>query len=115
MLVRGAAKDEDWTFGQGRQSYLTGNDAIAKNIETKLRVHSTECFYDTDAGLPWFTLLAQKTTDALLLAVQTAILETEGVLRVTSLSAQRLEDRSLVISYTIDTLYSANVSGSVTV
>lgn len=115
MIFRGATKNDDWVFGSGEANYLTGDAAIAKDLETRLRGYTTECFYDADFGFPWFAYLGQKTVEPLLLALQAYILETEGVVRITDLSLTRNEDRSITVNYAVDTIYSAGLSGSVTV
>lgn len=115
MIFRGSKTSDDWTFGRGKQCYLRDNDAISKDIATTLRSFATECFFNTDFGLPWFNLLGQKKIEPLLLSVQAAILECSGVVRITNLEASRNEDRSVLIYYTVDTIYSSNLSGSVVV
>lgn len=37
MITRALDKNNDWTFGNSQQNYLTGKDAIAQNIKTRLR------------------------------------------------------------------------------
>lgn len=115
MIFRGSKTSDDWTFGRGKQCYLRDNFAIAKDIATTLRSFYTECFFDTDFGLPWFNLLGQKSVDPLLLSTQNAILECQGVVRLTQLEAQRTDDRGILINYTVDTIYSSNMSGSVVI
>lgn len=115
MIFRGASGDGDWTFGRGKQSYLTGNDAIMRNIETKLKMFYSECFYDTAAGVPWFNLLEQRDLTPLYIALRAQILSCYGVTAIREVQAVLSTDRALNLTYWIDTIYTTNVSGGVSV
>jgi hypothetical protein len=113
MIFRGLDGNGDWTFGLGKQSYATGNNAIALNIATRLKTFYSECFFNTDWGLPWFQLLGQKSSAPLLLTVRSQILDCYGVVSVTDLQTSVDSDRNLLISYNISTIYSTSISGSI--
>jgi hypothetical protein len=115
MKFRGSKLSDDWDFGRGKQCYLTDNDAIAINIATTLRTFETECFYNENFGVPWFNLLGQKQVDALLLTLRQMIGECYGVVRVNELSAEMAEDRSVVVRYSVSTIFSSDLGGSVTI
>lgn len=115
MIIRGSTdpNDTDWTFGTGKQSYLTGNNAIMKNIETRLKVYYSECFFSPDEGFPWLDFLGRKDRDALLLALQKAITDCYGVVRVTDLQYSVDKQRNVTINYWVDTIYSTSAAGSI--
>jgi len=113
MIFRGVDNANDWLFGQGIQSYFTNNDAIAADIKTTLQQFYQECFYDPNSGVPWFSILGQKSADLLILTLQNAILNVDGVTRVIALSYQLDENRAASVSYVVSTVYSSNLSGEI--
>ena len=115
MIFRGEIGSSDWCFGKGKQCYLTGNDAIAKNIETRLKTVYSEWFADQTAGVPWFTILGQKNTGIVLVTLRTAILQSYGVIRITDLSYQVDSARAITVTYSVDTIFSQNLAGQVAI
>ncbi len=113
MIFRGSTVTDDWVFGAGKQNYLRDNNAIMRNIKTKLLTFYSECFYDTEAGLPWFSILGQKDSTPLLLAVKAAILDCYGVVRVTDVQFETDVKRKLTVTYQIDTIFSTGATGSI--
>jgi hypothetical protein len=112
MIFRNLDSDGDWQFGRGKQNYLTENYAIMKNIETTLKWFYSECFFAPDAGIPWFSLLGQKNSDIVILALKTAIMACYGVTKVSDLIFNLSENREATITFYIDTIYSQGASGS---
>jgi hypothetical protein len=115
MRFRGAKNSEDWDFGRGKQCYLNDNDAIAANIATTLRTFQTECFYNEDFGVPWFDLLGQKKVEPLLLTIKQVVAECYGVISVNNISAEVADDRSVVVRYSVNTIFSTGLTGVVIV
>lgn len=76
MIVRALDSNGDWTFGKGKNDYLSGNAAVAQLIKTRLLSFLGDCFFDTGAGLDWFTYLGSKDQTAVNLAVAAVILNT---------------------------------------
>jgi hypothetical protein len=114
MIFRSLDIDGDFTFGSGKQNYLTENLAIMKNIETLLKTFYSECFFNQDIGVPWFSLLGQKNTDIVILSLKNRILTCEGVTKVTDILFNLSENRVATISYNVDTIYSTGIGGSMT-
>lgn len=114
MLFRNIDNNGDWCFGKGKQDYLIENLAIMKNIETTLKTFLTECFFDPEIGVPWFTILGQKNTDLVILTLKNKILNCYGVLKITDILFDLSQDRKATISYNVDTIYSQNIGGSMT-
>jgi hypothetical protein len=111
MIIRGIGENGEWVFGAGKQNYPRDVLAIMVNLKTRLMVFQTECFWDNGAGLPWYTLLGAKDSAPLLLALRTKILETYGIVGIVALSYAIDTDRNLTVNYTVNTIYSAGVSG----
>lgn len=76
MRVRALDASHDWTFGRGRQNYLTKSEAIAQNVVTRLLSFRADWFLDLDHGLPWFEMMERKRIEPL---VKQQVLQTEGV------------------------------------
>lgn len=105
MSVRSLDALGDWTFGRGKNNYLTQNKEIRQNIQTRLLSFLGDCFFDTAAGIDWFNLLGSKDQTALNLAVNSTILNTEGVTSLLQLSIVLSSVRRLTISYEVATVY----------
>lgn len=114
MIFRETSQDGDFVWGRGKQNYLVGNAAIAKNIETRLKTYFSEAFFDTTKGIPWLSLLGQKDLSPLLLAVRNSIVDAYGVVRVTDVSFTIDTARNITITYFIDSIYTTGIAGTVT-
>lgn len=116
MIFRGITGINDWTFGKGVNSYFTKDQAIAANIKTSLLFFLNDCFFAMDTGIDWWNLLGGKNPTAkanILLQTRQTIIQCEGVVRINSVDARLDANRRLLISYNIDTIYSRNVTGTV--
>lgn len=113
MIIRNLDSDGDMTFGQGKQNYLTGQNAIALNIKTRLLCFLNNCVWDMASGIDWFTYLRKPGyKNQIVLAVKSVILQSFGVVKVNqvSVSALGVQPRSLALSYNVTTVYSSNFS-----
>ena len=110
MIIRALNSSGDITFGQGTQNYLTGQAAIAENIQTRLKSFLNNCFWNMGAGIDWFTFLGGgNTSTQIQLACTAVIAQSFGVLAVNSVSVNtNLVNRSISVSYTITTIYTQN-------
>jgi hypothetical protein len=115
MIFRGETTTEDWAFGKGKQSYLTDNLAIMKNIETRLKTFYSECFFDSEMGVPWFSILGQKNQDLVVLAIKREINDCYGVVQVTDVRYSLDASRALTIRFWVDTIFTTGASGTVTI
>lgn len=109
MIVRAIDVNGDWTFGKGRNNYLSGRTAIGQNIATRLRSFLGDCFFATGDGIDWFNRLGAKNQILLNLDVSSVITNTVGVTSILELSIDLNENRLLTIVYSVMT-----VSGEVT-
>ena len=117
MIVRALDDSGDWLFGKGRNDYLRNNAAITQNIKTRLLSFQGDCFFDTGAGLDWFTYLGGSKNQTLVnLSISSVILNTpdittqgvtrQGVLGLLQLSINLSNTRAFSVSYRAQTVYS---------
>lgn len=115
MIFRAIDGANDWAFGNGRQSYLTGEAAVAANIKTRLLTFLGECFFALDAGVDWWNLIGAKNPQAqanIILQCREIIIQSEGVVRINSITAVMNPQRKLTLTFNIDTIFSRNLEGS---
>lgn len=105
MIIRALDADGDWTFGKGKNDYVSLNDAVGQNIQTRLSSFLGDCFFSSDSGIDWFNLLGSKNQIALNLAVSAVILNTDNVLGLIELSIELDETRRLTIQYSVQTSF----------
>lgn len=116
MKIRNLTRDGDWTFGKGRQDYLTGQDAIAEDVKTYLKLWTGNCFFALQAGVNWRQYLDKNQKTRLLAGLQTAIMSRFGVMGLTELSANLdAQTRRIVIRYTVQTIYTQSFQDSITI
>lgn len=112
MIVRAIDVNGDWTFGKGRNNYLSGRTAIGQNIATRLRSFLGDCFFATGDGIDWFNRLGAKNQILLNLDVSSVITNTVGVTSILELSIDLNENRLLTIVYSVMTV-SGEVTGAI--
>lgn len=105
MIVRRITNENDWTFGKGKNNYLTDSSAVAQNVKTRLQSFLGDCFFSLQSGIDWFNLLGSKEQVKLRLAISTTILNTDNVTKLNELTVDVSEDRKISISYSISTIY----------
>lgn len=103
----------DWTFGAGKSNYVTGNQEIGLNVETRIMSFLGDCFFATNEGIDWFNLLDYNYQDRLENSVQETIKNTPGVTGINSVELVLNANRQLRITYDIQTIYSASYTGEV--
>jgi len=112
MIIRALDANGDWTFGLGKQNYLSGQKAIIQNIRTRLYEFLNNAFWNMSAGADWPKLLGTPgTQQELILTCRAIILQSYGVNSVNSISTSYAGSiRNIVLSYNINTLYTSNFS-----
>lgn len=103
MRFRNLDANGDWTFGKGRNSYVSRNEALMLNIKTRLLSFLGDCFFDTEAGIDWWNLLGGKQVKQLAASVQRVILDSYGVQRIVNLDYS-LKNRRLSLNIQIEFL-----------
>ena len=117
MIVRALDINHDWTFGRGKNNFLSGINAVAQTIQTRLLSFLGDCFFSIDSGIDWFNMLGSKNSLALDAAVRAVILNTLGVTSLVELSLNIDNARNIPLVYTVTTSFSSlsNPNGTVTV
>lgn len=105
MRVRALDGVGDWKFGRGTSDYKGDIDALAQNIQTRLKSFLGDCFFDLGAGVDWFNLLGAKDIQELKLVLVAVILNTENVISCTELIASISSTRNFLIQYSVNTVY----------
>lgn len=115
MRFRAVSAENDWIFGQGRQSYFVDQYAVMADIKTYLQSFFQECFFNIDFGVPWFNLLGQKDASLLLLTLKSEIGKVSGVTQVFDVSIVVNQNRTATVKYLVATIYSTQLSGEVSI
>ena len=99
---------DDWTFGIGRNNYVSENQEIALNLKTRIMSFLGDCFFATNEGIDWWNLLDYKYQNRLENAVQEVVKDTPGVTAINSIDVLVGANRKICIQYDIQTIYSTS-------
>lgn len=112
MSVQKLDNNDDWQFGYGLSLYVSRQDEIKQKVKTRLRSFKNDNPFDTEANIDWIYLLSTRNTeDQIENEVRRVVLETEGVLRIDSLSVENdRENRELTIRLTYTDIYASSSS-----
>ena len=106
MRVRALDINNDWTYGKGKNNYLSGMDSIRQKIQCRLKMHVGECWFDLTAGVDWFGLLGGKDLVSLRLSISSTILNTTGVQGITQMTFELdPSTRAVTGTYQVQTIY----------
>lgn len=114
MSFRNLDGNHDWVFGSGRNDYVTENQEIALNIQTRILSFLGDCFFAINEGIDWFNLLDYRYQDRLELAVQETIKNTPGVTAINDVQILLGANRKITITYDIQTVFSTSYQNEVT-
>ena len=114
MITRSIDSSYDWSFGKGKQDYLSDSNALIQNINTRLMSFVGDCYFDQNAGIDWFLYLGSKNINGLKLSVGSVISSTDGVQDVTELNFTLDSKRQLLIQYAVTSSWSTALSGTIT-
>lgn len=115
MSFRALDSNGDWTIGNGLQNYLVEEAAISADINTALRVFLGECFFALEAGVDWWNLIGSKDEAGIILQCRQVIANRTGVVRINSVTTTLTRDRSLFVTYDVDTIFTRRIINTVTV
>jgi hypothetical protein len=106
MKYRRLSPTGDYTFGFGNTSFISGVDALAQAINTKLKLFQGEWWENTKEGLPFFQGIAGQSNIAVTdLLIKTRILETPNVISIASYQSSIDSLRHYTATATINTTY----------
>lgn len=108
MRYRTLDDNNDYTFGANGANFLVDSSAaVAQAILTRLKLQQGEWFLDTTAGTPYSTeILGAGTENTRDLAVQTVILDTEGVTEIVDYASYlNPSTREFTVAATVNTQY----------
>ncbi|UYJ76116.1 hypothetical protein N4227_17345 [Yersinia enterocolitica] len=87
MIVSALDKNSDWSFGRGRQNYITGGGAIAQKVKCRIRSFKNDNPLNMVDNIDWVYLLSEKNTEQeTLREIERVTLATDGVMRIVELS-----------------------------
>lgn len=106
MKVRALDTVGDWQFGRGLQSYSSDLDSLKQSISTRLKQWVGNCYFALEDGVDWNNYLDIGRKDRLDLNIRRVILQTAGVLKISSYASTiNSETRSATITAHITTIY----------
>lgn len=114
MSFRNLTGENDWVFGTGKNSYVTENQEIGLNIQTRVMSFLGDCFFATNEGIDWFNLLDYRYQDRLENSVQEVVKNTPGVTAINSIDVLIGANRKITIQYNVQTIYSQSYEGNIT-
>lgn len=115
MITRQVDALHDWSFGNGKENYLSEQNAVGQNIKTRILSFVNDCFFAPTDGIDWFTHLGSKNQLGLKNAIAKIILNTTGVYSLDELNFNLSETRQLAVEYQVTTLWSESLKSSVLV
>lgn len=107
MRYRALDKNGDYSFGNNSQDYLSGVDAIAQAIKTKILLFYGEWWENIGIGIPMFQSIIGQANPEMLktsvsLLIEQRILEIEEVVSVEN-TVVTIEGRKLSFEVTVNT------------
>lgn len=118
MLSRRLDENGDYSFGQNNNDFISGIDAVAQNIKTKLSLFQGEWWEDQNDGLPVFqAIIGQFNIENVKIAatrlITERIMQVESVISVEEMNVQSNDEtRSIYASYIVNTEF-GTVEGEV--
>ena len=106
MRVRNVDKNWDWTFGNGQLNYSRNINAVALDIQMRLKEWYQDCFFNLNQGIPWGVRLGAHNQKQLLDEdVQNTVLSVEGMLNIFNFTSQ-VNGRRYTCQFEVYTAYS---------
>ena len=106
MVFRALDALGDWTFGKGKNNYLSGLDSLKANIKTRTKEWKGECFFALQDGIDWNNYLDIGTKNLLDADLQRCWLQSFGVIRVDNYQSELNSiTRQLTVTASLFTIY----------
>lgn len=118
MQYRLLDENKDYSFGKGSQNMITGTEAVAQAIYTRLLLLQGEWWEDLDDGLPLMQRILgfRNTQQAADLLIRQRILGTTGVNDLYNFSSEfDPATRAYTFSCTVNTIYGETYLTEVTI
>lgn len=117
MKYRRLTETGDYVFGNNQYDYISGDEAVAQAIKTRLLLFYGEWFENIAIGIPYFqSILGQVSDDSLKLSivqlVSERILEIDEITNIESVVVQT-NGRQLLLEVVVTTVDGTRVSTEV--
>lgn len=113
MGFRNLDGNHDWTFGVGRNNYVSENQEVELNIKTRVLSFLGDCFFATGEGIDWWNLLDYNKQEEAENAVMSTIADTPDVVKINNVETSLNASRKMTFSYDIDSTYSSNFQNDI--
>ena len=125
VILRALDSQGDWSWGQGLNSFVSGQACVAQDVQTRLLFFLNDWFAAMDFGIDYWNLCGSKNPAAqngLILQTRQMLITAVagyspyGVLSTNSLNAyEDVRTRNLLLEYNINTIFSTSFTDAVTV
>lgn len=110
MIYRRLDKNGDYTFGQGKYNFKKEAEAVSQAIRTKVLLLYGEWWENLEEGTPLFEgIFSQKNTpegkSAVDMILRERVLDTEGVLRVSSFESTLGQNKTYSVVMSVETVF----------
>lgn len=110
MRVRNLDKNWDWSFGKGQSDYVRTIDAVALDVQMRLKEWYQDCFFNLQQGIAWdIRLGSHNQKDLLDQDIQQTAMDVEGMLNIFNFSSQVI-GRKYSCQFDIYTIYSPDTT-----
>lgn len=118
MIYRKLDANQDYTFGQGKQDFVSGVEAVRQAVQTRLQLYKGTFWRDIDDGFPMFQVMGGSGAPENIALIESQlrqrILGTQGVTAILSYSSTfNGADREYGYTATLQTIYSNTVVSGV--
>lgn len=117
MLYRRLDQNGDYVFGNNKLDYISGKEAVAQAIKTKIMLFYQEWWENISAGIPMFQSIVGKVADvnlqmAITLLVTNRVQEIPEVVSVKDVKVNSdSSNRVISLELKVDTIYGEDYVG----
>ena len=125
VILRALDPQGDWEWGQGLNSFVSGQACVAQDVQTRLLFFLNDYAFAMSFGIDYWNLCGSKNPAAqngLILQTRQMLITAVagyapyGVLTINSLNAyEDVQTRNLLLEYSINSIFSTQYTDSVTV
>lgn len=114
MTFRNLDGNHDWTFGIGRNNYVSGDLEILINAKTRVLSFLGDCFFAPTEGIDWWNLFEYNRQSQMENAVMNTVANTDGVVEVSEVDSRINSRRQITLNYGIKTVNNSNYEQTLT-